>query len=414
MQDNCRDERASFVTHLECAATGEVHAADLLHGLSRAGKPLLVRYDLAGVGRAVSREVLVHRAPDMWRYRELLPVRRAQNIVSLGETMTPLIGAPAMSRALGGGELIVKDEGRLPTGSFKARGLCVSVSMARELGVKRIAMPTAGNAGAALAAYCSRAGIEAFVFCPDDAPETTISEIAMQGARVFRVNGNITEIGPIVEHGKAEGGWFSMATLKEPYRVEGKKTMGLELAEQLGWDVPDVIFYPTGGGTGLIGMWKAFAEMEALGWIGPRRPRMVAVQSATCGPIARAFAAGEATAQPWVDGHTDVPGLRVPWTIGDFMILEVLRASNGFAVMIEDADVEPARAEMARRDGIHLCPEGAATLVAYRQALREGLVSRHDRAVLFNCASGLKYAMPPVTERIDRNKRIDYARLVNR
>jgi threonine synthase len=412
MRDNCSGERPSFVSHLECAATGERHAASTPHGLSRAGKPLLVRYDLGSMARAVRRSDLVERAPDMWRYRELLPVREARNIVSLGETMTPLVGAPQTAHCNGGSALFVKDEGRLPTGSFKARGLCVAVSMAKEFGIRRVAMPTAGNAGAALAAYCSRAGIEAFVFCPDDAPETTISEIALQGGTVFRVNGNITEIGPLVEDGRAAAGWFSIATLKEPYRVEGKKTMGFELAEQLGWSLPDVIFYPTGGGTGLIGMWKAFAEMEALGWIGPKRPRMVAVQSATCGPIARAFDEGKDTAEPWQGGHTEVPGLRVPWTIGDFMILRVLRESNGFAVMVHDDEVEPARAQMARLDGIHLCPEGAATLVAYGKALARGQLRREDHAVLFNCASGLKYAMPPVTRRLDRTGPIDWAALV--
>ena len=412
MQDNLTGERPSFVSHLECAATGRRHEAGRLHGLSEAGKPLLVRYDLARLAMTLDRRALVERAPDMWRYRELLPVGRAENIVSLGETMTPLIAAPATARRLGGTTLLVKDEGRLPTGSFKARGLSVAVSMAKELGVRRAALPTAGNAGAALAAYCSRAGIESFVFCPDDAPEITISEIALQGAKVFRVDGNITEIGPLVENGKGPAGWFSMATLKEPYRVEGKKTMGLEIAEQLGWEMPDVIFYPTGGGTGLIGMWKAFAEMEALGWIGPKRPRMVAVQSATCGPIARAFERGAETAEPWVGGHTAVPGLRVPWTIGDFILLRVLRESGGFAVTVEDDEVEPARADMARHDGIHLCPEGAATLVAYQKALDRGLIRPDARAILFNCASGLKYAMPPVTERLDRKGPIDYAKIV--
>ena len=228
----------------------------------------------------------------------------------------------------------------------------------------------------------------------------------------FASTATITESGPLIEDGRAAAGWFSIATLKEPYRVEGKKTMGFELAEQLGWDLPDVIFYPTGGGTGLIGMWKAFAEMEALGWIGPKRPRMVAVQSATCGPIARAFDAGKDTAEPWQGGHTEVPGLRVPWTIGDFMILRVLRESNGFAVMVHDDEVEPARAQMAKLDGIHLCPEGAATLVAYGKALAQGRLRREDRAVLFNCASGLKYAMPPVTRRLDRTGPIDWAELV--
>ena len=412
MRDNCNGERASFVTHLECAWSGERHAADRLHGLSRAGRPLIVRYDLDALARALPKSALADRAPDMWRYREMLPVRQADNIVSLGETITPLLSAPATAAAVGGSNLLVKDEGRLPTGSFKARGLCVAVSKAKEFGVRRVAMPTAGNAGAALAAYCSRAGIEAFVFCPDDAPETTISEIALHGATVIRVNGNITELGPIIENGKEAAGWFSVSTLKEPYRVEGKKTMGLELAEQLGWELPDAIFYPTGGGTGLIGMWKAFAEMEAIGWIGSKRPRMVAVQPATCGPIARAFDAGRDTAEPWENGHTDVPGLRVPWTIGDFMILRVLKESNGFAVTVEDSEVEPARMQMAGLDGIHLCPEGAATLVAYEKALRRGLIGKDDRAVLFNCATGLKYAMPPVTTRLDRRQPVDYARIV--
>jgi threonine synthase len=409
MHDNCRDPLPSFVTHLECALTGERHEADRLHGLSRAGKPLLVRYDLAGVARALDRKALARRPPDMWRWRELLPVRRPENIVSLGETATPLIEACETARHAGGGRLLVKDEGRLPTGSFKARGLAVAVSMAKELGVTRVAMPTAGNAGAALSAYAARAGIVATILCPDDAPVATIAEMALTGAEVWRVNGNITEIGPIIEQGKEAAGWFSMATLKEPYRVEGKKTMGLELVEQLGWDVPDVIFYPTGGGTGLIGMWKAFAELEALGWIGPKRPRMVAVQSATCGPIARAFAAGTETAEPWVGGHTDVPGLRVPWTVGDFILLRILRESGGFAITVEDDEVEPARSDIARADGIHLCPEGAATLVAWRKALARGLIKPSDSAVLFNCATGLKYPLPTVSRSLDRTKPIDYA-----
>lgn len=410
--DNLTADRPVFLTHLECAATGERHAAGQLHGLSRAGKPLLARYDLAAMARRLDRAEVAARPADLWRWREFLPVPSAAHVVSLGEAETPLIAAPESARRLGGRTLLVKDEGRLPTGSFKARGLAVAVSMAKSLGVRRVAMPTAGNAGAALAAYCSRAGIDAFVFVPDDAPETTISEIALQGARVLRVDGNITEIGPLVEAGKDAGGWFSMATLKEPYRVEGKKTMGLEIALQLGWQLPDAIFYPTGGGTGLIGMWKAFDELEALGWIGPKRPRMVAVQSATCGPIARAFDAGAQTAEPWVGGHTAVPGLRVPWTVGDFMLLRILRESRGFAVTVTDDEIEPARAAMARQDGIHLCPEGAATLVAYGKALERGLIAPEDRAILFNCASGLKYAMPRVTERIARAKPIDYAALV--
>ena len=403
------DEIATFATHLECGLTGERQPADALANLSRAGKPLLVRYDLPSVAKAVSKEVLLRRPPDMWRYRELLPVRHTRNVVSLGECITPLISVPRMAR--GPGQLLVKDEGRLPTGSFKARGLAMAVSMAKELGVTRIAMPSAGNAGAALAAYCTRAGIESYVFCPDDAPEATLSEAALVGGRVWRVNGLITDLGPIVEQGREAMGWFNASTLREPYRIEGKKTMGLELAEQLGWELPDVIFYPTGGGTGLIGMWKAFAELEAIGWIGSKRPRMVSVQSTTCAPIVRAFEEGTEFARPWEGAHTSVPGFRVPFAIGDFLMLRVLRESGGFGVAVRDEDVEPARAELGRTEGIHLCPEGAATYVAYRQALREGRISPSDRVVLFNCASGLKYPMQPVSASLDRTKPIDFAAL---
>ncbi|HZS82736.1 MAG TPA: threonine synthase [Stellaceae bacterium] len=401
----------NFVSHLECSLTGARYPAGRLMGLSEAGKPLLVRYDLDRLRRAVSKEALLRRAPEMWRYRELLPMRDAASIVSLGEMMTPLIAAPATARRLGGGELLVKDEGRLPTGSFKARGLAVAVSMAKELGVTRMAMPTAGNAGAALAAYCTRAGIESYVFCPEDAPDITVSEIALLGGRAWRVNGIITELAPILDGGTAALHWFNASTLKEPYRVEGKKTMGIELAEQLGWELPDAIFYPTGGGTGLIGMWKAFAELEALGWIGGKRPRMVAVQSATCAPIVRAFEEGTEFAAPVEGGHTSVPGLRVPATLGDFLILRALRESGGFAIAVDDDEVEPARAALAQSDGIHLCPEGAATLAAYQKALAEGRIGRGDRVVLFNCATGLKYPMPPVTRRLDRHQPIDYTAL---
>lgn len=404
-------EVSTFVTHLECGLTGARQPADRLANLSAAGKPLLVRYDLGAAAKAMSKEALLRRAPDMWRYRELLPVRRAENVVSLGECITPVIDAPRLAKAIGGGQILVKDEGRLPTGSFKARGLAMAVSMAKELGVTRIAMPSAGNAGAALAAYCTRAGIESYVFCPDDAPEATLSEATLVGGRVWRVNGLITDLGPIVDQGAKPMGWFNASTLKEPYRIEGKKTMGLELAEQLGWELPDVIFYPTGGGTGLVGMWKAFHELEAIGWIGSRRPRMVAVQSTTCAPIVRAFDEGAEFARPWEGAHTSVPGFRVPFAIGDFLMLRVLRESNGFGVAVRDEDVEPARAEFGRTEGIHLCPEGAATYVAYRQALADGRVSRTDRVVLFNCASGLKYPMPPVSASLDRTRPIDFAGL---
>ena len=290
--ENLTAERPTFVTHLECSFTGERYPADEVHNLSRAGKPLLVRYDLDGVRKALSKEALARRPSDLWRYRELLPVRRTSDIVSLGEVVTPLVPMPKLAAKLGAAEILVKDEGRLPTGSFKARGLVMAVSMGKALGIKHMAMPTNGNAGAALAAYASHCGIKCTIFCPEDTPEVNVSEIALQGATVYRVNGLIDDCGKIVGEGKAKVGWFDVSTLKEPYRIEGKKTMGLELAEQLGWEVPDVILYPTGGGTGLIGMWKAFAELEVIGFIGKKRPRMVAVQAAGCAPIVRAFEGG--------------------------------------------------------------------------------------------------------------------------
>ena len=409
--DNLTANLPSFVTHLECAMTGERHEADQVHNLSRAGKPLLVRYDLEGVRKALSRETLAKRPPDLWRYRELLPVRRTENIVSLGETMTPIVPMPRLSAKLGGGEILVKDEGRLPTGSFKARGLVMAVSMAKALGIKHMAMPTNGNAGAALAAYASRAGIKTTIFCPDDTPEVNVSEIALQGATVYRVNGLIDDCGKIVGEGKAKVGWFDTSTLKEPYRIEGKKTMGLELVEQLGWQVPDAIFYPTGGGTGLIGMWKAFAELEAIGFIGKERPRMVAVQATGCAPMVKAFEAGEEHAPRWENAHTIASGIRVPQAIGDFMILRAVRESGGFATAVPDTAISAALDEMAREEGFLLCPEGAATYAAYKQSLVDGRVKRSDRVMLFNCASGLKYPLPPARRALDRHKPIDFTGL---
>src|SRR6266581_3827353 len=409
--DNLTTERPTFVTHLECAATGERYPADAVHNLSRAGKPLLVRYDLAGVGRALSKDALRARPADLWRYRELLPVRKVEHIVSLGEAMTPILALRKLAAKLGGGELLVKDEARLPTGSFKARGLVMAVSMAKALGIAHIAMPTNDNAGAALAAYASRAGIRTTVFCPEDTPEVNVSEIELQGATVYRVNGLIDDCGKIVGEGKAKAGWFDTSTLKEPYRIEGKKTMGLELVEQLGWDVPDVIFYPTGGGTGLIGMWKAFAELEAIGFIGSRRPRMVAVQAAGCAPMVRAYENGSEHAPRWEDAHTIAAGIRVPQAIGDFLILRAVRESKGFAIAVPDEKISAALNEVAREEGLLLCPEGAATYAAYQQGLADGRVTKNDRVMLFNCATGLKYPLPPVTRTLDRSKPIDYANL---
>ncbi|AWJ91585.1 threonine synthase (plasmid) [Azospirillum baldaniorum] len=406
---NLTTERPTFVTHLECAYTGERYEADTVHNLSKAGKPLLVRYDLEGVRGALTKDALAERPQDLWRYRELLPVRRVQDIVSLGEAVTPLVALPKLAAKLGAAELLVKDEGRLPTGSFKARGLVMAVSMAKAFGIKHMAMPTNGNAGAALAAYATRAGIKTTIFCPEDTPEVNVSEIELQGATVYRVNGLIDDCGKIVGEGKAKAGWFDVSTLKEPYRIEGKKTMGLELAEQLGWEVPDVIFYPTGGGTGLIGMWKAFAELEAIGFIGSKRPRMVAVQAAGCAPMVRAYEAGEEHAPRWPDAHTIASGIRVPQAVGDFLILRAVRESGGFAVAVPDEAIQAALDEAAREEGFLLCPEGAATYAAYKQALGDGRVGRDERAVLFNCATGLKYPLPPVHRTLDRHQPIDYS-----
>ncbi len=397
----------SYLTHLECGYTGERHDADVVQGLSKAGKPLLARYDLEGVRAAVSRNEMDARPKDLWRWRELLPVRAAQHALSLGEVETPLI------RIAEPGEVLVKDEGRLPTGSFKARGLCVAVSMAHQFGIPRAAIPTNGNAGAAMAAYASRAGMESYCFCPADTPEVNVREMAAQGAKVWRVNGLINDCGRIVGEGKAAAGWFDISTLKEPYRIEGKKTMGLELASQLGWTLPDAIFYPTGGGTGLIGMWKAFDELEALGWIGSARPKMIAVQAEGCAPIVKAWEDGVEHAELWKDAHTVAAGIRVPAAIGDFLILRAVRASGGWAQAVSDAAIEASLELVAKRDGLLLCPEGAATHAAYQLALADGRVSATDKVVLFNCASGLKYELPRADATLDKNQPVDYAALLD-
>ena len=380
----------TFVTHLECSLTGDPYPADRVHGLSDSGRPLLVRYDLAALEHAVDKATLGHREGGFWRYREFLPVRNTSNVVQLGEVTTPLIQLDEKVQ----GPLWVKDEGRLPTGSFKARGLAVAVSMAKELGLEHLAMPTNGNAGAALAAYAARAGLRATVFCPADTPEINVREMCIQGAEVWRVDGLINDCGRIVGERAAEEGWFDLSTLKEPYRIEGKKTMGLELAEQLGWRLPDAIFYPTGGGTGLIGMWKAFAELQALGWIGTHRPRMFAVQAEGCAPIVRAFEQGVEHAEPWEDASTIAAGIRVPAAVGDFLILRAVRESGGAAMAVSDSDIIQAQSDVAVRDGLLMCPEGAATYAAWHQALAAGMVQATDEVVLFNCATGLKYPMP--------------------
>lgn len=400
-------ESPTFVTHLECGMEHDHYEADQLHGLSKAGKPLLVKYDLDGIKQSVSKADLAARPATLWRYREFLPVRKSENIVSLGEIHTPLISVPRLQG--GQGQVWIKDEGRLPTGSFKARGLCMAVSMAKELGVTKVAMPTNGNAGAALAAYGTRAGMKSYIFCPGDTPEINVREIAAQGANVWRVNGLINDCGKIVGEGKEKVGWFDFSTLKEPYRIEGKKTMGLELADQMGWEVPDVIFYPTGGGTGLIGMWKAFNELKEMGWLTGKLPRMVAVQASGCAPMVKAYEAGEEHAPLWENAHTIAAGIRVPIAVGDFLILRAVRESNGFATAVDDDKISAALDECSQKEGFLMCPEGAATYAAYKQELASGRVSPDESAVLFNCATGLKYPLPPADQSIDINEPVDYS-----
>jgi threonine synthase len=402
---------SNYVTHLECSISGDHYPAGQIHGLSEAGRPLLVRYDLERMRNEVSKQdIAASSANGFWRYASMLPVTKPESRISLGEVVTPLMPLTSSAAMLGGvsGNIIVKDEGRLPTGSFKARGLALAVSMAHEFGLEHLAIPTNGNAGAAMAAYARQAGMRATVLCPSDTPDINIREIQLQGGDTYMVNGLINDCGKIVGEGKEQVGWFDISTLKEPYRIEGKKTMGLELAEQMGWSLPDVIFYPTGGGTGLIGMWKAFAELQALGWISGKLPRMIAVQATGCAPIVKAFDDGEEHAPLWQDAHTVAAGIRVPIAVGDFLILRAVRESGGTAIAVEDDHIMQIRNDIAREDGILLCPEGAATAAAYQRAMEQGLVSADETAILFNCATGLKYPMPPVTGTLDKDQPIDY------
>ncbi|MBS1794948.1 MAG: threonine synthase [Acidobacteria bacterium] len=381
------------VTHLECANCGRHYEAGNLYNLCEdCGKPLLVRYDLERAAATLTKDALRGRAASLWRYREVLPVERAENIVTLGEGLTPLLRADRLAAALPLPlNLFIKDESTNPTQSFKARGMTAAVSMAKELGVTKTAAPSAGNAAGALAAYAARAGIEAHLFMPQDTPQANIIECAQTGAFVNLVDGLITDCGKIVAERKDAAGWFDVSTLKEPYRVEGKKTMGYELAEQLGWTLPDVILYPTGGGTGLIGMWKAFDEMEALGWIDGRRPRMVSVQAAGCAPIVRAFHAGERFAAEFENAHTAASGLRVPKAIGDFLIIDALRASKGTAVAVPDEELLAAVGEIGAAEGLFCAPEGAACLPALRRLIDEDQVAEGETVVLFNTGAGVKY-----------------------
>jgi threonine synthase len=381
----------SNVTHLECSLTGHRYEAGKVHNLSSAGKPLLVRYDLDEARRTLTRDDIAARAAGMWKWRELLP--HDGEPVSLGEPETPIVALPAIAAREGASNLFVKDEGRLPTGSFKARGLAMAVTMARQFGIERIAMPTNGNAGAALAAYGARAGIETVVICPAETPEINVTETAAYGARVYVADGQIDECGALVGKGAAQGLWFDCSTLKEPYRLEGKKVMGFELAEQLGWELPDAIFYPTGGGTGLIGMWKAFDELEAVGLIGSKRPRMYAVQAEGCAPMVRAFEKGAEFAERWENPATVATGIRVPKAVGDFLILRAVRDSDGAAIAVPEDAILQAVEDAGREDGFLFCPEGGAVLAAWRQALERDLVGTDERVLLFNCANGNKYPL---------------------
>jgi threonine synthase len=380
-----------FVTHLEGAIDGTSLPADRLQTLHK-DRPLWVRYDLEAVGRAVSRDDLQSRPQTMWRYRELLPYADENAIVSLQETVTPLVPCPRLGSRFGMSQLWVKDESRLPTGSFKSRGLAMAITMARQFGVKRLAIPTAGNAGGALAAYAARAGMEAFVFMPEDTPSINQYECQLAGAKTFLVRGLINDCGRIVREGKERMGWFDVSTLKEPYRIEGKKTMGLELAEQLDWTLPDVILYPTGGGTGLIGMWKAFAELEQLGWLRrTEKPRMVAVQSTGCAPIVRAFDRGERFAELFPSAATIASGIRVPAAVGDFMILDAVRASGGRAIAVEESRIREWMRLGVQSEGLAICPESAACIGALERLRAESWIKPDERVVIFNTGAVQKY-----------------------
>jgi threonine synthase len=380
------------VKNLECSACHREYEARRLHNVCiDCGKPLLVRYDLARISKFLTRQSLYARRADLWRYREVLPVRREDNIVTLGEGWTPLVHARNLGESLGMTELRIKDESLNPTQSFKARGMSVAVSMAKELGVKKIAAPSAGNAAGALAAYCAHARIGAYLFMPRDTPLANIVECEVAAAHITLIDGLISDCGAEVARRKESEGWFDVATLKEPYRVEGKKTLGYEIAEQLAWTLPDVIIYPTGGGTGLIGMWKAFDEMQQLGWIDDKRPRMISVQAEGCAPIVRAFEAGEDAATEFPNANTVASGLRVPKAIGDFLILKAIRESEGSALTVTDDELVDGAREMARREGIFASPEGGACVPALRKLLARGDVKPDERVVLFNTGSGIKY-----------------------
>ena len=379
------------MTHLECSLCNRKFQAGKAWNLCECGGPLLVRYDLALLRETWSLDSFASAPDSMWRYAPVLPVQLATSIISLGEGMTPLLAAPRTGARIGASDLMVKDEGLNPTGSFKARGLSCAVSMCVELGIRKLAIPSAGNAASALAAYAAAAGIEAHIFMPDDVPQSNFIECKAYGARVTLVEGLISDCARIVAERGPREGWFDISTLKEPYRIEGKKTMGYEVAEQLGWELPDAIFYPTGGGVGMIGMWKAFEEMEVLGWIGSKRPKMIAVQAEGCQPVVRAFNEGAERSRFWDGAATVAGGLRVPKPLGDFLVLRAVRESGGTAIAVPDADLIDAGIQLASEEGVFISPEGAACVVGAERLLQEGFLKRDDKIVIYNTGSGMKY-----------------------
>lgn len=382
----------TFFTQLRCSSCAQTFAPTKIQTYChQCGKALLAEYDLGTARQHLAKETLAGREASLWRYRELLPVFRQANIVTLGEGWTPLLNAASLAKKLRLQRLFIKEEGYNPTGSFKARGICVAVSKARELGISEAAMPSAGNAGGALAAYAAKAGMKAHVFVPRETPAVNVEEISLFGGRVYLVNGEISDAGKRMNELREAHGWFDMSTMKEPYRLEGKKTMGYELAEQFGWELPDVIVYPTGGGTGLIGMWKAFEELEQLGWIGRKRPRMVSVQAAGCAPIVKAFRKGKKESEFWKNPQTSASGLRVPKPFADHLILKALEESNGTAVAVSDAELLADMKRVAKIEGIFLCPEGAAAVTAVRHLTKQGFVRPKDTVVVFNTGLGYKY-----------------------
>ncbi|MBO0774815.1 MAG: threonine synthase [Actinobacteria bacterium] len=391
-----QESRFSYLTHLACARCGQRYDASIPQRLCECGSPLLARYDLGAVAAEVDRAVFASRVPSLWRYHELLPVQRPDMVVTLGEGMTPLVPLPRLAAEWGLAELVMKDEGLLPTGTFKARGAAVGISRARELGIGRIAMPTNGNAGAAWAAYAARAGMEALIVMPAGAPEITRAECAITGARLYLVDGLIGDAGAVAAGAVASQGYADASTLKEPYRVEGKKTMGLELFEQLGWRVPDVIAYPTGGGVGIIGIYKALLECQEMGWLGGKLPRLVAVQASGCAPIVRAWEEGASHAQPWQNAATVAFGITVPAPLGDFLILAAVRATGGCAIAVDDEHILAAQSRLAASEGAFICPEGAACIAAAERLRKDGWISAGDEVVVYNTGAGIKY--PPAVQ----------------